>query len=614
MKNPICFLLICLLLGPMSAHAQYILPGQLTLQNSGNTPVVGASVTAPPWANTTLSDAGGQFALSFTGKKAGYEALLSIEKEGYEVVNKKELLHTLTADPQPVRLYLCPQGEWQENAISYYQINEANLTRRYREEIDRVQEVLADNQAMMYDSLARLEELYRGALSQAQELAEQFAIANLDDATDLYEEAFGYFKEGKIQEAIDLLTDTRLEQQLKGITEEIAEGKEMIAIGEKKVVNAQEALDQGIENYLLKADLLVLDFRFDEAEENFVKAVEVDTMRFASRFGYAYFLQVQNKVLRAIPEYQSLLTLELDSIQRSTTINNLAILLSQQNDFKAAMQAFNTSLAMQRQLARKHPNVFLPFVATTLNNRATVLADQYNLNSSISDFQEALTIYREASQSQPALYLPDVAMTLANLGNTQTQLFDYKNGIPAYKEALGLYRQLVQKDSLTFAPSLAGVLHNLGYALCKQNEYQKGVEAYEEALEIRQNLSKKNPDAYLPDLANTLGNLGIAYCDLDRLAEGEAFYEEALVIYERLSEKNGVRYAADLGRILNSLGQALCKQGEYAKGTQSYEKAIEIYQSLAEHNPDVYTSDLAMTLNNLGNAQIQQNDYLNGIS
>ncbi len=234
-------LLVISLLLPLILQAQHHLPGLLTYQNSGDSAVVGAEITAL-WSNGAVSDADGRFQLVFSGKGPGYQTQLTVVMPGHEVVNKKDLLHTLKADlHRPLKLYLCKEGEWERNAVAYYKINEEQITRRYREELAAVRQDLQDNQQQLADSLQQLEELYRFALQQAQRLAEQFAQANLDDADSLYIAAFEQFKLGNIDSAINILADDLLDANMAEAQLAKADADSLRRAGESKLANAIEA-------------------------------------------------------------------------------------------------------------------------------------------------------------------------------------------------------------------------------------------------------------------------------------------------------------------------------------------------------------------------------------
>lgn len=339
--KPLIFLPVFLL---SLAYSQGLLPGMITYQNSGNNPVPGALVKVGT-TNRTETATDGTFSLAIPGKQAGYEVLLNIEKKGYEVVNKKELFTTLRADAvQRLKLYLCPTGEWERNALAYYQINEGPITKKYMDQVVRIRREMTSQEQLMVDSLAVLAVQYKIVLAQADELAEKFALANLDDVSDLYEEAFHLFVAGKIDKALASLNEQKLSALLTRIEQEKAQGKELIAIGEQKLLVAEQAIRQGIQNYVLKARLCVVAFRFDEADVNFRKAVRYDSLDFELNFEYGYFLQQQNRFRLATARYEKVLKLAKYPEHTALTLNNLGIALTDQNDYSRGLPAFEKAL------------------------------------------------------------------------------------------------------------------------------------------------------------------------------------------------------------------------------------------------------------------------------
>jgi hypothetical protein len=118
MKNLPIFTLIILL--PISLFAQGLLPGIITHQNSGNKPIPGVYVESELGGGQKTA-ADGTFLMKFPGKYAGFVIKLDkVEKEGLEVVNKKELIVTLKKDQSKrLKLYMCPKGQWYENAMVF---------------------------------------------------------------------------------------------------------------------------------------------------------------------------------------------------------------------------------------------------------------------------------------------------------------------------------------------------------------------------------------------------------------------------------------------------------------------------------------------------------------
>ncbi len=59
--------------------------------------------------------------------------------------------------------------------------------------------------------------------------------------------------------------------------------------------------------------------------------------------------------------------------------------------------------------------ISIDFKATTLNNLAVLHSDKNEYEQAQNEYEEALTIYRQLAEVNPASYLPDVAITLINL-------------------------------------------------------------------------------------------------------------------------------------------------------------------------------------------------------
>ena len=87
------------------------------------------------------------------------------------------------------------------------------------------------------------------------------------------------------------------------------------------------------------------------------------------------------------------------------TLNNLAILDSNQNRPEAARKGYEEALKIHRELAQKNPDTYQPAVAMTLNNLAGLDLDQNRPEAARKGFEEALKIYRELAQKNPDTYL-----------------------------------------------------------------------------------------------------------------------------------------------------------------------------------------------------------------
>jgi hypothetical protein len=75
-------------------------------------------------------------------------------------------------------------------------------------------------------------------------------------------------------------------------------------------------------------------------------------------------------------------------------------------------------LKTYRELARKDPETYLPYVAATLNDLGILDSDQNRMEEARKEFEESLKIYRKLVQKDPATYLPYVAITRNNPGES----------------------------------------------------------------------------------------------------------------------------------------------------------------------------------------------------
>ena len=101
---------------------------------------------------------------------------------------------------------------------------------------------------------------------------------------------------------------------------------------------------------------------------------------------------------------------------------------------------YEEALEIIRDLAKKNPDVYLPYVATTLNNLGVLSRDNNEMEQAKIQYEEALEIRRGLSKKNPYVYLPDVAMTLSNLGNLSRTNNEMKRAKIEYEEAVELRR------------------------------------------------------------------------------------------------------------------------------------------------------------------------------
>src|SRR5258707_4664007 len=94
--------------------------------------------------------------------------------------------------------------------------------------------------------------------------------------------------------------------------------------------------------------------------------------------------------------------------------NNLEIPDRDQNRMEDARKEYEETLKTYRELARKDPEAYLPYVAATLNDLGILNSDQNRIEEALKEYEESVQIYRELEQEEPETHRPHVATTLHN--------------------------------------------------------------------------------------------------------------------------------------------------------------------------------------------------------
>src|SRR5262249_54815703 len=114
-------------------------------------------------------------------------------------------------------------------------------------------------------ALAQLQKERDQAKAAADKAAEELAKNQPGQGSGLYRQAKRLFLDGKVDEAIQLLEDEKLRQA---------------------VAQAKQALEDAVQGWLLKAQMLTLKFRFEEAERAYLHAIEAKPEGFEANFAY----------------------------------------------------------------------------------------------------------------------------------------------------------------------------------------------------------------------------------------------------------------------------------------------------------------------------------------
>ncbi len=554
--NKILVTILFILWGTTGGMAQvnytHKLKGRVTYLSSGYKPVAGAQVEAQKGASPTRTDNDGWFSLVFYRKEAGVDVRLKVRLGKLVVVNEKELAVTLKKDQEKeIKLYMCEKKQLDKLRADYYDISIANITKRYREETERLRK--AD--ILSQEAIAKLEREKQSVIAQARKLADKFARVNFDDISDMRRKALEYFKAGDIKKAIDTLDFETLVGNIDKADEEFSRREQQEKEARELKKKAKEHKQQSIEGLLDKARLCRLDFQFDLAKKCYETAVKKDPGYYDATAALASFLYDQAQYLEARPYFERLPSLADTEEQRVAALSDLGNLYLKNNQLSEALKVYLESQKIYQQLAEKNPAAFLQYVATIQNNLGALYRANNQFPEAKHAYDEALKIRKQLAQKNPGAFLQNVANTQNNLGNLYSDNNQFPKAKHAYDEALKSYQQLAQKNPGAFLQYVAGTQNNLGNLYSDNNQFPEAKHAYDEALKIRTQLAQKNPGAFLQNVADTQNNLGILYFSQDQLEKAREILSQTIATWKQLTAKNPRAFEIDLCGTMIFLGR-----------------------------------------------------------
>jgi tetratricopeptide (TPR) repeat protein len=420
------------------ASGAAVFKGKVVRNEVGGAPIAGANIRAPG-ANPTVSRSPhGDFVLEFPSKNRGDRLTLSVAMTGMVVVNWVQLDVTLPADADAneLNVILAREAEQEEMARRFFRLASTKaIEESYKREIE---EGKRDR-----EQLRRERDEAKVAADKA---AEELAKLRPGESSAVYEEAMRLFAGGKIDEALQALSEAKLRR----LSEEAQERKEQ----------AEKQLAEATRGWLLRGKLLTSKLQFADAEKAYGEAVKTSPGDFDACFQQAHFLDVLNRYSPAVKGYVRCLALarsKADPESVAGTLNNLGILHREQNRMEEARKAFEEALDTYRRLAHANPDTYLPDVAMTLNNLGVLHSDQNRMEEARKAYEEALGIRRELARANPDTYLPDLARVLWSIGRMHIALHQDSEARQALEEALGIFRNFAAKDRAQYQPFVDAV-------------------------------------------------------------------------------------------------------------------------------------------------------------
>jgi tetratricopeptide (TPR) repeat protein len=367
-------ILMALVLAAVAQARAATIKGTIILNELSGPPVPNVQIidlahTAGPWA----SGSDGGFTLEYSKRHPGERVRLVVNKQGYVVVNDVQLEIVLPADADatPLTVILAKEEDREEMARRFYRLKSFDgIEESYQKTLKEVE----DAQQASVSAFAKLRQERDQARTILEKAVAEWAKMQPGQTSELYQQAERLFLDGKIEEAIKVLDDEKLRHP---------------------VTPANRSVEDAVRAWSLKAQLLIVQFRFDEAETAYLAAVDTAPDNFSGNFAFASFTNDLKRYDKAMAAYARCVELAKkggNNPELALTLNNLGNVDRNQNRKDAAQKAYKEALKTYRLLAQNDPETYLPQVAGTLNNLGELYKDQNRLRDARQAIEEAQKI------------------------------------------------------------------------------------------------------------------------------------------------------------------------------------------------------------------------------
>ncbi len=651
-----------------SLQAQRIQTFTIHELNSNKRPVPGVQVLYSD-ASAAVSDPSGNLSLEFQNKKSGdWVFLTDVEKDGYELVNKKEIeqLRLGSNNRYVVEIILAKAGKIDLAKKEYYEHLDDALLASFGRERERLLAELSagtTSKQAFDQQFKQLQAQYDAQKETLESLADKLARINADDANPESLEALQLFKAGKVEKAIAKLESA---QPANRAAQAMKDEKRYGALPSQADSLAKNKRRQ-LASVSLLADMYSLEFNPARAEEQFDALIQLDSSDLTILQAAADFYRLNHRYEKAIQVLDRITAHPLaEGWQKSEAYLQMGTMYTELGDLSLALKAqrqgekicfglwesHKTSYYYKYNLARAHNE--LGKVERSLGHLPAALGYFERF------YQSLKTLYADYPQlpyikQGLAIAYDELARTKVKLGELESALEDYEHFASLIKELHEAYPQdLSYKDGLASSFAGLGETYTLLGNTDKALRYflvsnQLGKEIYEA---FPQKIDYKNywaiSNLKLGETYNALGNadsalwyfeqynrlekelhqtypknaefkksLAISYQFLGIIHSSAGDLDAALRCFEQFNQlgkelyadfPQNVFYKQILATSYIRLGDPYIVQGNLEKASSLIETGTNLMKELYESHPnDVeFKNGLAISYGNLGVFSLRQ--------
>ena len=568
------------------------------------TPIGGVYVKVATSRNGVVSDKkNGQFVLKLDGLGMGDPlGMVTVSKRGMVVLNKDEVAKW-SVQKKPLVLILCDANEFQKLKDRLVAIGRSQAKKKHKQELAKLEALNAKKQLTLEQYYAKqdsIDKKMEHALAHMDEYADLFARIDESEIDAVSQKAFDLFKQGHIDEAIDLFKKNEQKAKMPSISEKTEEMRQLVDSAESL---AQQGVDESMKQ--AKAYVEALKYKGEWEEAGRVLKELADTLgTYEAMMEYADFARRQNQYAEAETYYKlckdKIAPLvktnpELYEPQLAKVYINLGVVYYCTKRFNESEQMHKAALQIRKRLADANPQAHEPDLAVCYKHLGLLYFETQRYDESEQMHKAALQIRKRLADANPQTYESDLADNYNNLACLYRATQRYAESELLSKTAMAIYKRLADANPQACEPDLARSYNNLANLYSDTQRYTESEKMYKDALEILKRLADANPQAYEPDLAATYNNLANLYSKTQRYAESEQMYKAAIAIYERLYEGAPQQYQSRLAKGYFDYGMAMLNNNKSNEAIEPVERSLKLCKDMMNDKPDkaLYAANLS---------------------
>ena len=588
------------------------------------TPIGGVYVKVATSPNGVVSDKkNGQFVLKLDGLGMGDPlGMVTVSKRGMVVLNKDEVAKW-SVQKKPLVLILCDANEFQKLKDRLVAIGRSQAKKNHKQELAKLEALNAKKQLTLEQYYAKRESIDKKmehALARMDEYADLFARIDESEIDAVSQKAFDMFKQGHIDEAIDLFKKNEQIAKIKKSIRTIEQAKEMRQLVDSVQTLAKRDIDEYTKQAKAYAEALSLLKKNEQKAKMPSIREKAEEMRQLADSAGSLAQQDIDESMEQAKAYVEALKYKGEWEEAGRVLKELADALGtyeammeyadfarRQNQYAEAETYYKLCKDKIAPLVKTNPELYEPQLAKVYINLGVVYYCTKRFNESEQMHKAALEIRKRLADANPQAHEPDLAVCYKHLGLLYFETQRYDESEQMHKAALQIRKRLADANPQTYESDLADNYNNLACLYRATQRYAESELLSKTAMAIYKRLANANPQACEPDLARSYNNLANLYSDTQRYTESEKMYKDALEILKRLADANPQAYEPDLAATYNNLANLYSKTQRYAESEQMYKAAIAIYERLYEGAPQQYLSRLAKRYFDYGMAMLNNN-------